>query len=99
MHNRKLWNHIHVRAYKLTCKDQLEIGWLKKKYIGWVNLKKKKKEMVSAESGVSCRRVKRIFMTGWAKSMPVALCHVPICIIPNPPHNPSWVVSPPTSIE
>ena len=98
MHNRKLWNHIHVRAYKLTCKDQLEIGWLKKKYIGWVNLKKKK-EMVSADSGVSCRRVKRIFMTVGAKSVPVALCHVPICIIPNPPHNPSQVVSAPTLTE
>lgn len=31
-----------------------------------------KKEMASVGSGVSCRRVKRIFMTGWAKSVPVA---------------------------
>lgn len=28
--------------------------------------------MVSVGSGVSCRRVKRIFMTGWAESVPVA---------------------------
>ena len=69
LHNRKLWHHIHVRAYKHTCKDQLEISWLKKMHR---MSEFEKKEMVSVGSGVSCRRVKRIFMTGWAKSMPVA---------------------------